>query len=308
MIGTGWNSVWVAVLALAVSACSTGPDPQEWSGGLIEVEELQQMLPVGNALAIVDVRPETDYLEGHIPGAVNIWRDEIQRSDTAYRGLRIDRAALANLLGTKGISADQLIVLYDAKGGVDAARLWWLLKCCGHSRMAILNGGLTSWDGDLTLDLAALEPKEFQFVHPERPELLIDYPEFEAVRNRSNARILDNRSESEYTGKEQKDGAFLAGHIPGAQHFCYSNSIDFSDEGKMRFKPIEVLREQYATFAEPEDSVVLYCHSGVRSAHTLFVLTELLDYQHVRNYDGSWIEWSFFHQPNAADSVNISKL
>jgi len=199
-------------------------------------------------------------------------------------------------------------VLYDAKGGVDAARLWWLLKCCGHSKMAILNGGVTAWDRDLIREPAVVEPKEFHFLHPEHPELLIDYPEFEAVRNRSNARILDNRSESEYSGKEQKDGAFLAGHIPGAQHFCYSNSIDFSDEGKMRFKPIEVLREQYASFAEQGDSVVLYCHSGVRSAHTLFVLTELLDYQHVRNYDGSWIEWSYFHQPNAADSVNISKL
>lgn len=273
------------------------------SGSLMEVETLRQLLDDGQNLVLIDVRPKDEYEKSHLPGAVNIWRTDVEQPNLPYDGMTIDATLLAKLLGDKGITADKLLVLYDDRGGVEAARIWWLLKRYGHKKSAILNGGLQAWESPVTDDVVQPVTAEFIFTGTPHPEVTIYFETFEKWRGNPNIRLIDNRSAVEFSGEEMKNGAFEAGHIPGAKNFCYSNAINFEPEGKMKLKTLEELEALYSPFAHKSDTVLLYCHSGVRSAHTYFVLTEMLGYEHVYNYDGSWIEWSYKNQPATKDTL-----
>jgi thiosulfate/3-mercaptopyruvate sulfurtransferase len=299
-----WKNSWIALGFLFLMGCSA-PKAEPFTGSLIEAQQLLQMLNNGERISLIDVRPAVEFEKGHLPGAVSVWRTEIEVIDTTYSGIAIDANSLAELMGKKGVSANNLVVLYDDKGGVEAARLWWLLKVYGFEKTALLNGGLTAWTGEQLQGTGELEPQQFVFTEEAHSEIDMNYPQFEAAREKPGVVIIDSRSEKEYKGEELKPGASMAGHIPGAVHHDYGNNIDFSSKGKMKFKPIDDLRVQYAALAQPDDTVLLYCHSGVRSAHTLFVLTELLGYKNVVNYDGSWVEWSWFNQNSTTDTLTI---
>ncbi len=299
-----WKNSLIALGFLFLMGCSA-PKAEPFTGSLIEAEQLLHMLNNSDRISLIDVRPVPEFEKGHLPGAVSVWRTETEIIDTSYSGIAIDSEKLSVLLGNKGVSSKNLVVLYDDKGGVEAARLWWLLKVYGFENTALLNGGLAAWTGELRHGASELKPQQFVFTGKSHPEIDMNYPQFESARNKSGVVIIDSRSEAEYSGAEQKAGASIAGHIPGALHHDYGSNIDFSPKGKMKFKPVDDLRAQYAALANPDDTVLLYCHSGVRSAHTLFVLTELLDYKNVVNYDGSWVEWSWFNQKSTTDSLNI---
>jgi len=299
-----WKNSLIALGFLFLMGCSA-PKAEPFTGSLIESQQLLQMLNNGERISLIDVRPAVEFEKGHLPGAVSVWRTETEIIDTSYSGIAIDSDKLAVLLGNKGVSSENLVVLYDDKGGVEAARLWWLLKVYGFENTALLNGGLAAWTSELQQGASELKPQQFVFTGRPHPEIDMNYPQFESARNKSGVVIIDSRSEAEYSGAEQKSGASMAGHIPGAVHHDYGNNIDFSPKGKMKFKPVDDLRAQYAALAQPDETVLLYCHSGVRSAHTLFVLTELLDYKNVVNYDGSWVEWSWFNQNNTTDTLTI---
>ncbi|HKL03619.1 MAG TPA: sulfurtransferase, partial [Cryomorphaceae bacterium] len=244
-------------------------------------------------IAIVDMRPPEAYKAGHIKGAVSIWRTDIERHDLAYGGMAIEKENLERLLGSKGISDANRVVVYDDKGCVDAARLWWILKLYGHEKVSLLDGGLHAWKEILDTVATERHPVEFSFSELKEKHLNLDFEAFENLRKTENVKLIDGRSYEEFDGQLMKDGAFLSGHIPGALNQCYSGSIDFSEGGEMKLKPESDLRIIYEKLAMPDDTVIVYCHSGVRSAHTYMVLTEILGYQNVYNYDGSWIEWSF---------------
>ena len=107
--------------------------------------------------------------------------------------------------------------------------------------------------------------------------------------------LLDTRGLEEYSGSKLKNGAAWAGHIPSAKNIDWAEAVDY--HGNHKFLPSDELKNKYDSLGiTGNQPVVTYCHSGVRSAHTLFVLTELLGYKNVRNYDGSWIEWSHLNQ------------
>jgi thiosulfate/3-mercaptopyruvate sulfurtransferase len=113
----------------------------------------------------------------------------------------------------------------------------------------------------------------------------------EIAQQDSQIFILDTRSDEEFTGQYQKKGAAKPGSIEGAENLDWSVAVDF--EGTKKFLPADQLKEVYRSVGiDGAIPVVVYCHSGVRSAHTLFVLTELLGYRNIKNYDGSWAEWS----------------
>lgn len=307
MTGMFWKSSIWALFALVLSSCSEREAGRDVKG-LVSAQQLQSLLDANAAVQLIDVRPEADFLTGHLPGAINIWRTDIQRTDTAYNGLRIPLRELEVVLGDKGVAPDHRLILYDAKGCVDAARLWWLLRCYGHDEVALLDGGLTAWDGALSKSQVSLPKQHFVFEDSSRSNWIVDYPDFERLRQSSGVVLIDSRSDPEFAGEEQKKGAFMAGHVPGAVQYDYVHALDYSAEGQQRFKASDALRAAYADLASASDTVIVYCHSGVRSSHTLFVLTELLGYSHVKNYDGSWVEWSYFHRQAPTDSLNISQL
>jgi thiosulfate/3-mercaptopyruvate sulfurtransferase len=247
----------------------------------------------GVVVAEVDENPDL-YDEGHIPGAVKLhWRDDLQ--DPVERDL-VEREQFEKLLGERAISNDTALVLYGDKNNWFAAYAYWYLKIYGHEDVRILDGGRQKWidEGrDLTTDVAAPEPTTY--TARERDESIRAYRD--AVREALNVEakvLVDVRSPQEFAGEliappgYEQEGAQRAGHIPTAKSIPWAQAV--RDDGT--FKPPDELRALYEGKGVTADkAVTAYCRIGERSAHTWFVLRELLGYQDVRNYDGSWTEW-----------------
>jgi thiosulfate/3-mercaptopyruvate sulfurtransferase len=247
----------------------------------------------GVVVAEVDENPDL-YEEGHVPGAVKLhWRLDLQ--DPLERDL-IDRESFERLLSGLGIANDTTLVLYGDKNNWFAAFAYWYVKTYGHSDVRIMDGGRQKWidEGrDLTTELPAPAPASYRAA--ERDESIRAYRD--QVREWIGAAgqgLVDVRSPGEYAGEliappgYEQEGAQRAGHIPSAASVPWATAV--KDDGT--FKPAAELRQLYESKGiTPDKQVTAYCRIGERSAHTWFVLHELLGYEHVRNYDGSWTEW-----------------
>jgi len=245
----------------------------------------------GLVVGEVDENPDL-YDEGHIPGAIKLhWREDLQ--DPVERDL-VEKDAFEQLMGSRGITNETTIVLYGDKNNWFAAYAYWYLKIYGHVDVRILDGGRQKWideSRELTTDEPQVSPASYSA--RERDE---------TIRTRRDAvlqtigrdALVDVRSPQEYSGEliaapgYEQEGAHRAGHIPTAQSIPWAQAV--KDDGT--FKSADELRELYgAKGITPDRSVTAYCRIGERSAHTWFVLRELLGYEDVRNYDGSWTEW-----------------
>ena len=247
----------------------------------------------GLVVAEVDENPDL-YEEGHIPGAVKVhWRDDLQ--DPVERDV-VDREAFERLLGGLGIGTETAVVLYGDKNNWFAAYAYWYLKVYGHADVRILDGGRQKWiDEGRELVTDVPSPEALEYRAQERDESIRAYRDQvrEWIRG-GDVALVDVRSPAEYAGEliappgYEQEGAQRAGHIPTAASIPWASAV--RDDGT--FKPAEELRELYeAKGVGPDVPVTAYCRIGERSAHTWFVLRELLGYEDVRNYDGSWTEW-----------------
>jgi len=244
-------------------------------------------------VAEVDENPDL-YDEGHIPGAVKLhWRQDLQ--DPVERDL-VDKATFERLLGERGIGNDTTLVLYGDKNNWFAAYAYWYVKTYGHGDVRILNGGRQKWidEGrELTTDVPSPGPKTYSA--KERDETIRAYrDQVRGWLGASGRALVDVRSPGEYAGDliappgYEQEGAQRAGHIPTAASIPWATAV--RDDGT--FKSADELREIYGGKGVTRDKeVVAYCRIGERSAHTWFVLQELLGFENVRNYDGSWTEW-----------------
>jgi thiosulfate/3-mercaptopyruvate sulfurtransferase len=247
------------------------------------------------SVVVAEVDEDTDLYEGgHIVGAVKLhWRDDLQ--DPLERDL-VDREAFERLMGRLGISNASTVVLYGDKNNWFAAFAYWYLKIYGHEDVCVLDGGRQKWLDDrreLTTDVPSPEPAEYRA--SERNEALRAYRDavMEGI-GASEKALVDVRSPQEYAGDlvappgYEQEGAQRAGHIPTAVSIPWSQAV--RDDGT--FRPREELLELYeAKGITAGKQVTAYCRIGERSAHTWFVLRELLGYEQVDNYDGSWTEW-----------------
>jgi thiosulfate/3-mercaptopyruvate sulfurtransferase len=247
------------------------------------------------AVVVAEVDENTDlYEEGHIPGAVKLhWKDDLQ--DPVERDL-VEKDVFERLLGERGIDNDTTVVLYGDKNNWFAAYAYWYLKTYGHSDVRILDGGRQKWidEGrDLTTDVPAPAVKGYdarerdESIRARRDQVL-------AWLDETGRALVDVRSPQEYAGElmappgYEQEGASRTGHIPTAQSIPWAQAVQ--DDGT--FKSADALRELYGSLGvTPDKEVTAYCRIGERSAHTWFVLHELLGYERVRNYDGSWTEW-----------------
>lgn len=278
---------------------------------LVEINELKDRRGETDVM-IIDMRKPEYYVEGHIEGAVNIWRDQLEDATFPYGGMMASKDSIESLLGRLGISNGHRLVIYDDRGCPDAARLWWLLKFYNYEQVSLLNGGLEAWQAEgmkLSKEDVSYEPAEFKFPVTSNTDILIDKEGIMASLSNKNSKIIlvDTRTTDEYKGSAKKKGANKAGRISGSVHVDWAEAINFKDHKKI--KSADELRQIYYKYGITEkDTVVVYCHSGSRSALTTFVLTELLGYPNVMNYDGSWTEWSHFdHLPYEQDSVIKTK-
>lgn len=233
------------------------------------------------------------YETGHIPGSVKIdWHLDL--NDPVQRDY-IDGAGFAQLLGSRGISRDTTVVIYGDKNNWWAAYALWVFSLFGHEDVRLLDGGRAKWEA---------EGREYI---TEKPTLTaVDYPTVE--RDDSTIRaykddvlahlgkpLIDVRSPEEFTGERTTapaypdEGALRAGHIPSAVNIPWARAA--AENGTFKRLPeLDALYRNEAGLADG-DEVVAYCRIGERSAHTWFVLTHLLGFENVRNYDGSWTEW-----------------
>lgn len=306
MNGTNWSTKAIYVVFLILTT-SCGSNTEKSSTDLvtrelhyastqylIEPEELYEKLNSGSSLKLLDIRLPDVYKAGHIQNAVNLWRSQIEDSSFSYGGMMPTKFQLEQMLGTLGILPSDTIVIYDNKAEVDAARIWWILKFYGHQNMKLLNGGLRSWmlmDSTLAQASPNITSSTYVFENDIDSSIYASFQLVNSVTEDASFKLLDARGTDEYSGKTLKNGAAWPGYIPSAINLNWADAVNY--EGNHKFLSAKELKSKYESIGiEQDNSVICYCHSGVRSAHTLFVLRELLGYKDVRNYDGSWTEWS----------------
>ncbi len=260
---------------------------------LVETDWVEEHLE-DTGVAIVEVDEDIEaYEKGHIPNAIAInWETELH--DLPRRDF-ISSQQLAKLLGQRGISTDNTIVLYSGNNNWFAAYAYWLFKYRGVDNLKLLNGGRKKWE----LESRLLTPDV-----PQRPgttyEIGSEKPEFRVFRDEVLKRVesggawVDVRSPEEFRGELlapphlPQEQAQVPGHIPGAANITWSKTVN--EDGS--FKNADELKQLYEDEGITTDKdVVAYCRIGERSSHSWFVLKELLGFENVKNYDGSWTEY-----------------
>lgn len=266
---------------------------------LITPEEVVK-LKNGGGVIIVDVRGYDTYLQGHIPGAINISREALTDTTFAYSGIKAKRDQIQHLLRAKGIKNDDYLVLYDEGGSAAACRLWWILAHYGFNKTSILHGGLKSWESSglaTVQDVPKMEFSEFTFDPTANENLWVSKEELLTLVRNPNTKfvLLDVRSPEEYSGSLRRAGNKRTGHIPGSRNINWSLAMD-SEDPTVFLSPSRLQQVFGQDLNKEADTIVVYCQSGVRSSHTTFVLSRLLGFKNVMNYEGSWSEWSYFEE------------
>ena len=237
-------------------------------------------------LKIIDVRPGEDYAMGHISDAVHFNVYGVNTYDTDQAPLKSFARMWAVLVGMRGITMDNTIVVYDDISGMSAARAFWFLENLGHGDVHLLDGGFNGWrDASLPITRDAQAPRASAFDFTAVPERVATYQDILEAIDAPDKVILDTRSEKEWLGSDRR--AARGGTIPSAVHLDWNNHL--TADGKL--KPVDALRAMFDARGVTADKEVLaFCNTGYRSAHAYLVL-RLLGYPRVRNYVGSWQEW-----------------
>ena len=234
------------------------------------------------------------YDVGHIPGAVKIdWTTDL--NDQLARDY-INGEQFAALLSSKGISPETTVIFYGDKNNWWAAYAYWVFQLFGHTNAKLVNGGRKKWidEGrEVTRDVPTYPATNYPVLKRDDTKIRAYRDEVLAHVNAKGA-LVDVRSVPEYTGEKlhmpeyPQEGALRGGHIPGAASIPWAQAV--KEDGT--FKSAADLKALYeGKGVTPDKDIVAYCRIGERSSHTWFVLTNLLGYKNVKNYDGSWTEW-----------------
>jgi thiosulfate/3-mercaptopyruvate sulfurtransferase len=239
-------------------------------------------------IRIVDMRrAAADYEAGHVPNAVYLANDDI-RDPNAPPTFLPTQAEFEALMGRLGISNGTRVIAYDERGGIYAARLWWILNHFGHSNVALVDGGWLKWSAEAraaTRDVP--KPAVATFRATPNPRWVATADDVKGAIGRKDVKLVDARTQAEIEGKDLrgiKRGGFIATSVP-----LYWE--DLLDSQTKAFKPAAELER---IFAEKEisknDEIITYCQVGMRAAVDLFAL-HLMGYDKLRNYYGAWEEW-----------------
>lgn len=277
------------------------PDPREKFQSyahperLVSTDWLAENLETAGLVVVESDEDVLLYETGHIPGAVKVdWHTEL--NDTLVRDY-LDGERFAELLSSKGIGRDDTVVFYGDQFNWWAAYALWVFSLFGHRDVRLLDGGRQKWiaeDRPMTEDRPSRESADYPVL--ERQDAPIRAFRDDVMAHlKAHGRLVDVRSPGEFSGEllhmadYPQEGALRGGHIPGASNVPWKRAAQ--EDGS--FRDVDELRSIY----EEEiglaagDEVIAYCRIGERSSHSWFVLTYLLGYPNVRNYDGSWTEW-----------------
>ena len=260
---------------------------------LVSTDWLQEHL---GAPGLVVVESDEDVLlydTGHIPGSVKIdWHTDL--NDPVERDF-VDSEAFARLAGSKGIARDSTVVIYGDKNNWWAAYALWIFTLFGHEDVRLLNGGRDKWIAEgreITTEVPTPTLAGYPVV--ERDDTTVRAFKDDVLAHLGKP-LIDVRSPEEYSGERTEipgyptEGALRAGHIPSAASVPWARAAAPDATFKSR-ADLDAIYKGEAGLVEGDD-VIAYCRIGERSSHTWFVLTHLLGFENVRNYDGSWTEW-----------------
>jgi thiosulfate/3-mercaptopyruvate sulfurtransferase len=274
-------------LAFAAPAAAQPPTAFARPELLVDSVWLAANLSAPN-LRVVDMRPR-GYAEGHIPGAVWLDNNDIRMPKRPPTFLPTPQE-FAALMGRLGISNATRVVAYDERGGIYAARLWWILNHYGHSNVALLDGGWTKWTADARPTTAAVPaPASVTFTVKPGTVGVATADDVKAAINDKTIKLIDARTQNEIDGKDLrgiKRGGFIESSIP-----VYWE--DTLVPGQLTFKsPAEIAAVWRGKGVLQNDNVLVYCQVGMRASHDLFTLALLgHDLTKLRNYYGAWEEW-----------------
>ena len=247
-----------------------------------------------DSIRVVEVDENTAlYAEAHIPGAIGFdWKKDLQ--DQVKRDF-LGPAEFGELFGSRGISNEHTIVLYGDRNNWFAAYTYWYLKYYGHDNVKLMNGPREKWISEgrpTSTDVPSYDTQKFSAQDGDAAIRAMRDEVRDALD--TDTRLVDVRSPQEYSGEliamagYEQEGAQRAGHIPGAASVPWAQAVQ--EDGT--FKSADDLSELYSGKGVTDGNpIIAYCRIGERSAHTWFVLHELLGHDDVKNYDGSWTEW-----------------
>lgn len=241
---------------------------------------------------IIDARSK-GYEQGHIPGAIHLTSNKLNDPTNPVQGFLVNEEEFTEVVQQAGVNADSTIVVYDEGNGMGATRLFYAFEYYGlKNQVKLLNGGFTAWltaEEDVSTDEVTLP--QGNFVAKVQSDLISTAEHIQQNLENEKYVFLDVRSIDEFTGKDLR-GNLRGGHIPGAVNQEWSLAIDQNtDDGVPKFKSYQQLSADFEKLGLKKDiTVVPYCQTNIRGAHTYFVL-RLLGYEDIRPYEGSWAEW-----------------
>ena len=284
--------LWIILLSATVAACANEAAEVVQQGYAKDV--LVDAAWVATHMDDASVRllelggNDEAFTEGHLPGASFLSMRQLSNPDDPIRGQIATEDQMSAALAAVGVARDQTIVLYDRRNNLFAARAYWALKYYQHAEVRIYNGGAGNWtEGGqaLSTEVAEFELSSYQ-AGPADPEMRTTWQYVMDHTDDPSTLFCDVRGPDEHLGRDVR--ASRGGHIPGSINVEWTAAVDSAGT----FKSFQELSALYAGAGFTADKqIVTYCQSGTRGAHTWFVLSELLGYPSVRNYDGSWAEY-----------------
>jgi thiosulfate/3-mercaptopyruvate sulfurtransferase len=268
------------LLLAALALAYTHPDE------LVETDWVAAHLSDAN-VRIVDMR-QSGYAEGHVPGAVQLSPVAIRDAKAPPTFLPTP-AAFEAMMAELGIGDGTRVVVYDERGGIYAARLWWILNYFGHTNVALMNGGWIKWSAEKrAVTTAAPSPRAgARFTAKPQPRWLATASDVAGAIDKAGTKIVDARTTAEIEGKDLRNirrGGFIPSSVP-----VYWE--DLLDQPLRTFKSAEELKTIYESRGIlPSHDVIAYCQVGMRASVDLFAL-HLIGYDKLRNYYGAWEEW-----------------
>ena len=290
-----------AVLALA-GACSDSVEQDSSLEGrgyasikrLVTTDWVAENLATDNVV-VIDVSKQAQYDEGHIPGALSYPTSELQVERDGVKGLLPAANDIEAYLSGLGVSSDDTIIIYDHIKSLWGSRLLWTLRVYGHDDVRLMDGAYGLWvkEGrDISTTSPSPKSSSYKFSGKPNKSLIVGIDQVLENIGDDDSLVVDTRSADEYSGRDVR--AARGGHIPESVHLEWTQNVD--EDG--RFLSAAKLKDLYLGSDITGDlAIYTLCQTAVRATHSWFVLAELLGYDDVAVYDGSWTEWG-----NSADT------